>query len=630
MSDLHFGYDQDATMSTQRENLLNSLIDQVENENINLVIITGDIVWQCKENGYSEAEIWLNKLREKINIPFEKFIVCTGNHDVNHEECAEISYISDQSKIDSILKFERLDKLSKRFDKFIKFCDKMGFAKPLINGEICYLTGSLKIENINFIIQNTSWYALSGGSFDKNKLWIGRNFVDFFIKNHNNSDITINLQHHPYTWLNDNEIISNDSNASLYERISEMCNIEFTGHTHGNIQEPNYVHNRMYSFTSGAVYKDANYYHNFSIYEINNKKIVRKAFGSIDRYKWEAIEEKEYALKNEKTISQAITLQSDSPSVAFKNALDSIKVNMINVTEKDFSSNRIIIWPVVPRLLLTSIHLAQLELMSILCKQFGWSIVAIISNCGSKTLDDTEEIAFKEKIQKYCEKLGIENISFDYLYKFFGRNHPLVTRILDSFINISSKIIMPQLASINEKKYEESKKAETRNLPVLDYILPILQFSVVQALSKYIKKETGKKSIVVAGNDEKIQWSEAVSAIGVDYIGAMLIPELNKTNGININQDNQDQNIKSIIECHSKEQLRENINKGNVASWYYRMFVVLSSYNDIQSIDIFNTGLSPSDKIEFWTDENSIPQCVDANKLINKIWGKIDNCINCS
>ena len=159
---------------------------------------------------------------------------------------------------------------------------------------------------------------------------------------------------------------------------------------------------------------------------------------------------------------------------------------------------------------------------------------------------------------------------------------------------------------------------------MLDYILPILQFAVVEALTHEIKIGSGKKSVIIAGNDEKKQWNKAVSVIGEDYIGALLIPELNKNNCKNINQDNQNSDLKTIIECCSKEQLKDNLSVGNVANWFYRMFVVLPNYEQIDRIDIFS-GNPPTDRLSFWNNEHNIPTEIEKNKLVNQIWNKIED-----
>jgi len=630
LSDLHFGYDENDTMKTQRENLLNGLLYTIKSKIINIVIITGDIVWQCKEDGYIEAEKWLKKLSNEMSVPFDHFIICAGNHEVDHNETKEISYYTNPKEVNKILTYENIKFLERRFKRFIKFCEKLGVAKPKINNKDNFLIGSIDFEEVKFWIINTAWYAKEGGHRDKNKLWIGTNFYDYLFneKSKNPKHITVCINHHPKEWLNEHETQSNNLNKSLFEMISEQCEINFTGHTHCNIQKPHRAHSHMLCYSAGASFKDSDYIHNFSIFSLDSQKsvITRCVFISKDRTNWvHSGEDSEILSKQSSTnimntgkCKKGVTKNSN-----IKKYISKIGINMLNIIESDFSSDKVMIWPVTPRRVLNSIHLAQLKLMSLLYNKFGWSVQAIISNCGANLLPQDITKGFVDKIKKYHNKAGIKNFKCEYLDRYFMRNHKLASKVLESFTKIGSRVSILDLKKIKEKRYDDAKKEETQKLSVLDYILPILQYAVVEALTHEIKNKSTKKSIVIAGNDEETQWSRAVSFIGEDFVGALLIPELNNSSGKNINQDNQNQVLKTMIDCCSKEQLKDNFNIGNFASWFYKMFVILPSYELIDNINVYSVK-PPIDMITLEDGKYENLSEIKKNEIVDKIWDEIE------
>ena len=175
LSDLHFGYDADETAKGQRELLLNSLLERVELRDVEVVMVTGDVAWQCREEGYREAGEWFRKLKAKIK-DGAKLIGCCGNHDVDHAECTELQYINDTEKIKSTLKLEKLPQLSRRFQRYIAFCEENQFEKLMLKEQQNYLVGSADLGQLRFWVLNSAWYALNGGAQDQTHLWMGRNF----------------------------------------------------------------------------------------------------------------------------------------------------------------------------------------------------------------------------------------------------------------------------------------------------------------------------------------------------------------------------------------------------------------------------------------------------------------------
>ncbi|MBM6927305.1 metallophosphoesterase family protein [Pseudoflavonifractor phocaeensis] len=483
LSDLHFGSDPNATTETQRMNLLNQLLKLPELETVDVVLVTGDVAWHCSDEGYAQATEWFNKLRGKVRSS-AKFVGCCGNHDVNQNKCKELQYISSVEKIRETLKLEELDNLQGRFEKYISFCKENCFEQLALKDVKNYLVGSMDITidnmNLRFCVFNSAWYALKGGEEDKGHLWLGRNFYDMLDMERTSEKQTyvITVMHHPKEWLNENEMQTegDNYNKSLFELISADSHFCFTGHTHGNIQPPNLYHNHMLTFSSGATYAETTYHHNFSFYDLDKEEntITRIPFESVDQKEWKRYDESCFLIdvqngangsvsrnateksKTEETIDANVW--NGSRSTRFYETLEKIGVQLIRVSNHDFSVNKTVIWPVVPRNTLTTIHLAQLELMAILCRDFGWSVNAIISNCGSHPQSEDQVSAFEQKIHQYCRYVGIEKFECSSLDSYFKPEHVLAADVLGSFIRFSSLTNVPKLRNIKIKRYASDKQ----------------------------------------------------------------------------------------------------------------------------------------------------------------------------
>lgn len=654
LSDLHFGGDCDETAETQRMKLLDRLLELPELETVNVVLLTGDVAWHCEEKGYEKASEWLGRLRGKVKSG-ARFIGCCGNHDVDQEKCKELQYISSAERIRETLRLEELPNLRRRFEKYISFCEKNHFEQLTLKNVKNYLVGSMDMAvdgmNLRFCVFNSAWYALKGGEEDKGHLWLGRNFYDMLNMEGTSEEQTyvITAMHHPKEWLNENEIQTegDNQNKSLFELISADSHLCFTGHTHGNIQTPNLYHNHMQTFSSGAAYVGTTYHHNFSFYDLDKEEntITRIPYESVDQKEWKRCDESHFSIDVQNGVAGSVTgnaTEKDkteetidakgwngSRSTRFYETLEKIGVQLIRVSNHDFSVNKTVIWPVVPRNTLTTIHLAQLELMTILCRDFGWSVNAIISNCGSHPQSEEQVSAFEQKIHQYCRYVGIEKFECSFLNNYFKPEHTLAADVLGNFIQFSSLTNVPKLRNIKIKRYASDKQQKILAQAVLDYILPLLQMAVVKTVAHQLKAQSGQKPIVLAGEDEHIQWDHTVRTIGGDDIGAILIPELSAGELENPNQVDQastDDQLKKIIECLSKSDLQDSFSVGNAANWFYKMFVILPNYCTLEVIGqagIFH-GDRPQDLIEFWPTASSIPDCIDRKKLLDYVWGKLE------
>jgi 3',5'-cyclic AMP phosphodiesterase CpdA len=114
LSDLHFGYDQDATARAQRTESLDSLVKQAgrlkPDWKPHILVISGDLTWQGRASGYTELAMWLReKLLPTIGLAAADCVICAGNHDIDRD--AAISLLDrtqDSKRADLVLRPEGL------------------------------------------------------------------------------------------------------------------------------------------------------------------------------------------------------------------------------------------------------------------------------------------------------------------------------------------------------------------------------------------------------------------------------------------------------------------------------------------------------------------------------------------
>ena len=130
--------------------------------------------------------------------------------------------------------------------------------------------------------------------------------------------------------------------------------------------------------------------------------------------------------------------------------------------------------------------------------------------------------ALSSQFEGYLCKRKVNITGFEYLSDYFKASNPNSKGILDSFIKLSSRITISELNELKTKNYEERIKQGMSKLPVIDYILPILQLAVVyEEAEKWMEgNDNSKRPVVLAGADEEKQWRYILSDIGNDVLGA--------------------------------------------------------------------------------------------------------------
>lgn len=278
-------------------------------------------------------------------------------------------------------------------------------------------------------------------------------------------------------------------------------------------------------------------------------------------------------------------------------------------TPECLGNGGILIWPVVLREEITIIHQAEIEVMRLMCKLYHWKVVTLISDCGKRTkdLDKSKIVRFKNSIEKLMEKRDIPSEKIEYLSRYFDTNDASrASDILKNFIELSG-MQQKELAELKNKEYREEIKSSNEQLPVINYILPLLQLSVVSYLSD--KEYKDKKTLVVAGSDELKQWKYICHK--TERLGSLLIPTLKEDKDTGCWQ----QEIERYL---SEEQICEKLRYGNFGFWCYTMFVLLRGLSDgtTELGNMFRT-----DCLEEWRNNQfKVPNGINPEKLASEVW----------
>ncbi|MCX6630035.1 MAG: metallophosphoesterase, partial [Candidatus Solibacter sp.] len=166
LSDLHFGYDQDATAQAQRGGSLDLLVKEVRKLGADwkpdIVVISGDLTWQGKASGYAALAEWLTrKLLPAAGLGATDCVVCPGNHDIDREAafCLD-ARTQDAKRADELLRPERLARgFAMPFEAFVKFAKDFGIPAPLLHGQPSYLAGVRELHGLRFVCANSAWFC---------------------------------------------------------------------------------------------------------------------------------------------------------------------------------------------------------------------------------------------------------------------------------------------------------------------------------------------------------------------------------------------------------------------------------------------------------------------------------------
>jgi 3',5'-cyclic AMP phosphodiesterase CpdA len=317
LSDLHFGYDRDATARAQRAQALDLLVTELGRLDVlwrpQILVISGDLTWQGRPTGYIELGKWLKKkLFPVTGLTAADCVVCPGNHDINRKVADSLlDRTDDPRKADQVLRPERLaDGFARPFAAFVKFAKTLGIPAPMLHDAPNHLAGVRELRDIRFVCANSAWFCRDSQT-DRGELWLGlpqlRSMPQMNPDDYNTAPITVAVLHHPQDWLANPEYNAYGDRPNTYGYLAERTHAILSGHTHGAIERATRCYDRARLFLGGATYDNHAYRNNFSVLQIDPRAraIARRAWEFDPRRpQWAEKERQDYSLRTE-TVGRA-------------------------------------------------------------------------------------------------------------------------------------------------------------------------------------------------------------------------------------------------------------------------------------------------------------------------------------
>lgn len=310
ITDIHFGIDgANATPKDDRKLWLKSLLGTIKTLKTlepdwkpTIICLTGDLVWSGATLEYAEARLWLDSLLDICEIPYNDFIMCVGNHEVDRNHAKYLARSSSSKEADITLEppIKKFQEAS--FAEYIRFCESVGISRLNFGQDSSYLVGERKIRGLRFLALNTAWYSKDND--DEGKLWLGLPHLKHMdandqaplIKVANHHPITIALMHHPERWLHpDEQCTTADNRPNTLDYLAHRCHILLTGHTHAEVRNPDRIATGAHHFTGGATYAGSNYRNCFRLLQIKENTINYRSVESDPssfEHKWKMSEPK--------------------------------------------------------------------------------------------------------------------------------------------------------------------------------------------------------------------------------------------------------------------------------------------------------------------------------------------------
>jgi len=288
---------------------------------------------------------------------------------------------------------------------------------------------------------------------------------------------------------------------------------------------------------------------------------------------------------------------------------DGAGVVVSNLELSDVANQPLVIWPVVPRNDVTAIHSGQVEIIRLLALT-GSHLHILISDCGVEdNLSKEYSEKFKERVIAHASKRGITNISYSFMTELFEPTRKDYNAYYTRFHNVISRFTLEHLNRINQKDYAEDILQSLIKKPALDFLRPALTIACILQ----IVNDQKKKSIIIAGADERMQWEHTrdIYPYTASKFGELYNPKLNNKDGT---QSYQRGNWPIFS---AWQRIVEDMEKYDFADWLAKLHLFLSVFPQ-QSIEVNGVEFTPDD----WRD-SSIEDKINKSALAKYVYENI-------
>jgi hypothetical protein len=283
ITDLHFGTDRSITERDERHLALEELIVTVQGLDPSwapsVVCVSGDLAFAGRPSDYSQFGDWIKRLLTALNLGVERLVVCPGNHDIERAVATTFARPGTPEEADRCLSVPLAPHYEKAFQNYTEFCKALGIPSLAFGDQESYLTGVRVLDGVRFVSMNSSWFCRD--NTDHQQLWIGIPLLRHLEASNQwpKQDIPcMVLLHHPREDFNPQEIHAYGNRPNVYDYICERCDILLSGHTHGEVREPDQIAGRALVFTGGATYVGSDYNNSFQILRLQGNSLDYRAF----------------------------------------------------------------------------------------------------------------------------------------------------------------------------------------------------------------------------------------------------------------------------------------------------------------------------------------------------------------
>lgn len=274
LSDLHISI-KDRNI---KKEIIKKLIDDcnnVVNSQVNIVIITGDLVSSGTKENFDIATEIIEYISNKLNVEYENIIYIPGNHEVDIQSIKSyyFSGLQQDNNRDAWeqYSFNKDTDLCHQMKNYINFKYAVNFKNDIITNKF-YDINNLKI-GITAI--NSAWFSKGKTSDDRDRIFIPSTKIKNYFSKLEDCQLKIAVLHHPYNNLKYEYINDVEKELGKYDLV--LC-----GHTHDdNIKTITNIPGNKAAFITGNEIKDSTN-NGYAIYSVSLEE--QKIFCQMRKY----------------------------------------------------------------------------------------------------------------------------------------------------------------------------------------------------------------------------------------------------------------------------------------------------------------------------------------------------------
>ncbi len=195
LSDVHFRENKKYNTQKMRDMLINKLKELVHGNNIDIIFVTGDLVFQAAKYD-KELITFLDGILSVTGVDKDNMFIIPGNHDLSRSQKRTLMLNGLRGDTSSIIEKDTVDELLKSFKAYNGFYKKYKGKEPKKIYEL------IRCKGVNILLMNT---AITAGTDkdDSNLKIINEEFYSEIkeLKEDENS-VNFAIGHHPITCFN--------------------------------------------------------------------------------------------------------------------------------------------------------------------------------------------------------------------------------------------------------------------------------------------------------------------------------------------------------------------------------------------------------------------------------------------